>query len=624
MVFFGQPPDPAALKNYFPGISAKSFSPASASVCYRESIQKENNARSDAYESEKLRQSQSSSKSTERRLGETLPGQGSISSAYSSRGWKQATSGRWLPPDFPATTPDAGANHAVTEPPRSAQSERPRSRGLPDLHVTDMWRTTSWSDFGPSRLLDGPGAKGANAHDDRVAELVKARCGARQRPRKVTSVSELDFIPRAPWIACTIIGAIFRIYLEIEARFRQAPIFEELVRAHLPDIAVKVVADQALQDRISSHITFRKSSKARKVLASPFNFAPFYLHEYVKEGEESPRRLIYIDTDTVIMGDLGELQDIDLQGHSCASVKYCLQKLHQYVDFEALRELGFTDFDPEACIANRGLLVIDVERWLGQGMTEKIEFWMQKYKDSSKDLWHGGMSQPPWLLAMKDDFLDLGDEWNCNSLGRENMGYSEARVLRETGFDHVAVHKLGAKVDESGAIFPYVVSCSQTGKLLHYNGAVKPWAIHPQLGRRLPVCALPESIPVDEHFAWSAQVKIFCRPVNFVHCMDIWKRYISDETECALRNFDEEWAEEEQIWAANQHDEQEKLDVQKKAKQKERSYKQELDKEEMQAREMGQAVLQKVDELSDAAQQREREADLERLQLEQRDSPVQQ
>ena len=29
----------------------------------------------------------------------------------------------------------------------------------------------------------------------------------------------------------------------------------------------------------------------------------------------------------------------------------------------------------EACIANRGLLVIDVERWVGQGMTEKIEFW---------------------------------------------------------------------------------------------------------------------------------------------------------------------------------------------------------------------------------------------------------
>ena len=55
------------------------------------------------------RQSQSSSKSTERRLGETLPGQGSISSAYSSRGWKQATSGRWLPPDFPPTSPDAGS-----------------------------------------------------------------------------------------------------------------------------------------------------------------------------------------------------------------------------------------------------------------------------------------------------------------------------------------------------------------------------------------------------------------------------------------------------------------------------------------------------------------------------------
>ena len=55
MVFFGQPPDPAAAKNFFPGISAKSFSPASAAVCYRECIQKENNARNDAHESEKIR-----------------------------------------------------------------------------------------------------------------------------------------------------------------------------------------------------------------------------------------------------------------------------------------------------------------------------------------------------------------------------------------------------------------------------------------------------------------------------------------------------------------------------------------------------------------------------------------
>ena len=59
MVFFGQPPDPAGVKSFFPGISARSFSPASASVCYRECIQKENNSRSDAFESEKLRQSSS-------------------------------------------------------------------------------------------------------------------------------------------------------------------------------------------------------------------------------------------------------------------------------------------------------------------------------------------------------------------------------------------------------------------------------------------------------------------------------------------------------------------------------------------------------------------------------------
>ena len=54
MSFFGSPPDPAK-QHYFPGMSTRNFSPIGASVCYRESIMKENSARSIAYDSAQSR-----------------------------------------------------------------------------------------------------------------------------------------------------------------------------------------------------------------------------------------------------------------------------------------------------------------------------------------------------------------------------------------------------------------------------------------------------------------------------------------------------------------------------------------------------------------------------------------
>lgn len=51
MSSFGVPPDPARIVSYFPGMSARNFSPIGANVCYRESIMKENSTRSDAFES---------------------------------------------------------------------------------------------------------------------------------------------------------------------------------------------------------------------------------------------------------------------------------------------------------------------------------------------------------------------------------------------------------------------------------------------------------------------------------------------------------------------------------------------------------------------------------------------
>eukprot|EP00438_Fugacium_kawagutii_P020352 Skav210244 [mRNA] locus=scaffold1929:90749:91964:+ [translate_table: standard] len=116
MASFGVPPDPARIASYFPGMSAKSFSPIGASVCYRESIMKENTARSDAFESFPQHINDSD-----------------CNSARGCLGWEAST---------PCTAAWAG---------RKAQLD---VGFLPALNpraaeVADMWRTSSWSDFRP-------------------------------------------------------------------------------------------------------------------------------------------------------------------------------------------------------------------------------------------------------------------------------------------------------------------------------------------------------------------------------------------------------------------------------------------------------------------------------------------
>ncbi|CAE7197603.1 GATL4, partial [Symbiodinium pilosum] len=217
---------------------------------------------------------------------------------------------------------------------------------------------------------------------------------------------------------------------ELQARFLI------VAKLQLPGIRLEVHADEELQQAIQSRIKFRKGA-GRKVLASPFNFAPFYLPHFLLPSSqtftEQTERLVYFDADIVILGDLAQLFDMDMQGKVCAAVPYCHQQLKSYINFDVLHDLGYEGINPDSCIANRGLLLLDVVAWNSMRITESIEKWLDVYRASEIDLWVGGMSQPPWLLAMNGNYTRLSDEWNCNSLGRHSMIPAEAAVLRNLG-----------------------------------------------------------------------------------------------------------------------------------------------------------------------------------------------
>merc|ERR1712190_278103 len=101
------------------------------------------------------------------------------------------------------------------------------------------------------------------------------------------------------------------------------------------------------------------------------------------------------------------------------------------------------------------------------------------------------------------------------------MSAAEGKVLRDAGYDHQALKDLKIKYREFGSIDPFVVTCSGTGKLLHYNGAVKPWTLDELEEQPVkPLCQVPRAL---RHRKWehSTTVKVLCDEKPFVTCVDL-------------------------------------------------------------------------------------------------------
>lgn len=309
--------------------------------------------------------------------------------------------------------------------------------------------------------------------------------------------------------------------------------FEKMSAGFLTGVRLEVHSDAKLQQVIQNRLAkaAARAQGTRKGLLSIFNFAPFYLPQFLSGSDEFGRdteKLIYLDGDMISLGDVASLHDQALDDMPCAAVPYCMQRLEHYVDFKQIALLGITGLDPKSCIANRGLMVINVRVWQEMRITESIGQWLQRFADAEKPLWAGGMSQPPWLLALNGKYLHLGQEWNCNGLARESMGASEAITLREEGFTSQSFKQL--LVDQIGSsLEPYVATCSREANLLHFNGGMKPWLIADG-ETRVPVCELPVDLQFAE-FSWVQHLTVLgrndtARNFTFVRCADIFWQFV--------------------------------------------------------------------------------------------------
>ena len=221
----------------------------------------------------------------------------------------------------------------------------------------------------------------------------------------------------------------------------------------------------------------------RRELLSPFNFAAFYL-PHVLEA----KRILYLDTDVLVQRDVVQaLEHYELGGKAVAAVEDCSQKFEKYVNFQLLNRLlkrkamgGLSrhyDFNASTCVFNRGVVLIDPERWRALGLTLAIESLVEAYVKCGARLWRGGVSQPPFLLALGGRYAKLDLRFNVRGLGRVDIGLSEFEAV-----NFVAPHKMLRKELRRVGTFrqkfhPFVAPLADEAFVLHFTGELKPWRL---------------------------------------------------------------------------------------------------------------------------------------------------
>ncbi|XP_031387802.1 probable galacturonosyltransferase-like 3 [Punica granatum] len=159
------------------------------------------------------------------------------------------------------------------------------------------------------------------------------------------------------------------------------------------------------------------SYSIRRALDQPLNYARIYLADLVPA---EVRRIIYFDSDLIVVDDVAKLWGIDLGSHVLGAPEYCHANLTSYFTHRFWSNPAFaTEFkERRPCYFNTGVMVIDLWKWREGKYTEKLEGWMRTQKRHR--IYELG-SLPPFLLVFAGDVEGVEHRWNQHGLGGDNL-----------------------------------------------------------------------------------------------------------------------------------------------------------------------------------------------------------
>lgn len=142
------------------------------------------------------------------------------------------------------------------------------------------------------------------------------------------------------------------------------------------------------------------------------SYVKLYLDIYLPETVE---RVLYLDSDVLVLGDLTELINIDMQGHPAAAVIDCLSEKYYKL-------LGLND-NTKYC--NSGIILEDLKAWKEKKVGDKVREYIKE---------NGGyvffMEQTAFIGALQDDILILHPKYNTYTM-MQILSYDEIMKLRK-------------------------------------------------------------------------------------------------------------------------------------------------------------------------------------------------
>ncbi|KAE8676686.1 putative galacturonosyltransferase-like 6 [Hibiscus syriacus] len=146
----------------------------------------------------------------------------------------------------------------------------------------------------------------------------------------------------------------------------------------------------------------------------------FFFHFLANLLEPCVRRVIYLDSDLVVVDDITKLWSTSLGSRTIGAPEYCHANFTKYftAGFWSGERFSGTFRGRKPCYFNTGVMVIDLVKWRRVGYTKRIERWMEIQK--MERIYELG-SLPPLLLVFAGRVATIEHRWNQHGLGGDNV-----------------------------------------------------------------------------------------------------------------------------------------------------------------------------------------------------------
>ena len=182
--------------------------------------------------------------------------------------------------------------------------------------------------------------------------------------------------------------------------------------------------------------------------SAPNNYVRLYVHRMLRDpnvvGYPIPNKIVYLDTDVIVQGDVAQLYrsaltnntySVAMSKRSLPLSKYTIQFGHPEL-IKWNREHKGTEKEIKKTwpAYNNGISVMHLRRWEDQNVSANIKHWINA--NIEKRLYKYGFN-PPFLLGLFNQVEELHPSWNIDGLGylkkMPKRKLSNAKILHWTG-----------------------------------------------------------------------------------------------------------------------------------------------------------------------------------------------